>query len=104
MTSPDNLREEVARRVDPRAWELEDEGAFCGYAQQKAAIAASLAKADAILSLLALSVPADWRIQWLIAQAKDERLTDAEVRGIVAAFPVVASGAAGDAATPGGVE
>src|SRR5690606_20995961 len=34
-----------------------------------------------------MSEKPDWRIQWLVAQAKDERLTDAEVRSIIANFP-----------------
>jgi len=60
-------REAIARLVDPRAWELEDEGAFAGYAQQRAVIKTSLAKADAILALFRAEARSESAAQELAA-------------------------------------
>jgi hypothetical protein len=50
----EGLRREVARIIDPRAWELEDAGAFQGFPAHCALLLSSLGKADAVLALLSL--------------------------------------------------
>jgi hypothetical protein len=45
-------REAVARIIDPKAWEIHDDGAFSAYPEHQALIAKSLSKADQVISLI----------------------------------------------------
>jgi hypothetical protein len=77
-------REAIARIVDPRAWELHDLGAFKDYADQTAAIAKSLAKADAILALSAAPTPTQ--------EGKEDGVSVAESGGSPAQEPAKTDG------------